>query len=151
MKEIKLSQGKVAMVDDSDYDYLMKWRWFAQKSKQTYYASRNTNIRMHRVIMCTPEGMEVDHINGNGLDNQKYNLRNCTPNQNRINRMSNLNGSSKYKGVSICRKRGKAEANISKNGKNKFIGYFKTEVEAALAYDKKAKELHGEYAKLNFK
>jgi hypothetical protein len=149
MKEIKLSQGKVAMVDDSDYDYLMKWKWCAQKSKQTFYAVRNPNIKMHRVIMCTPEDMQIDHINGNGLDNQKYNLRNCTPNQNRKNRKRRKNGTSKYKGV--CYHRGGIEASAWANNTKYIIGYFKTEEAAAMAYDEKAKELHGEFANLNFK
>lgn len=96
--------------------------------------------------------MEVDHIDHNGLNNQKSNLRNCTHRQNAMNNSSR--GSSKYLGVSIVgrgRQKGMISAEIKMNYRKIHIGVFSTEIEAAKAYDKKAKELFGEFANLNFK
>lgn len=97
MKEIKLTQGKVVLVDDEDYEYLNQFKWYALKNHRTYYAQRviqnnyiKRTLKMHRVIMDTPCGLEVDHIDGDGLNNQKCNLRNCTFAENRKNRKPNL-------------------------------------------------------------
>jgi hypothetical protein len=157
MKEIKLSQGKVALVDDEDYEYLNQWKWCVQKSHNTYYAIRTKTspirktIRLHSLIMNTPHGKEVDHKDRNGLNNQKSNLRICTHAENQMNKIAS--GISKYLGVTRCivRNKWRIASQININGKNKFIGYYKDEEEAAFAYDKKAKEVHGIYANLNFK
>ena len=170
MKEIKLNQKVkykdkfVALVDDEDYEYLNQFNWHAFKNCNTYYVIRNvslklvsthTSISMHRTIMNTTKGMEVDHIDHNGLNNQKSNLRNCTMQQNQTNRRSY--GESKYLGVSFIHGKYKnkklkyIQAAIQSNKKLIYLGCFKTEEEAARAYDTKAKELHGEFANLNFK
>ena len=102
---------------------------------------------MHRFIMNATKGMEVDHIDHNGLNNQKSNLRNCTKKENTRNRRAY--GKSQYRGVDFHK--GQMRARIGCNGQSIHIGYFKTEKEAALVYDLKAKELFGDFAYLNFK
>lgn len=162
MKEIKLTQGLTTQVDDDDFDYLNQWNWYAHKDSNTFYVDRVvwTNkscktIKMHRIIMNTTDGVQVDHRDHNGLNNQKSNLRNCTISEN--NRNSCAFGRSKYRGVSYtsCIKNGKRyeyiTASIKVNKKHIGLGVFKTEEAAARAYDEKAKELHGEFANLNFK
>lgn len=160
MKEIPLSiRGKnagkyVAIVDDDDYDYLMKWTWTVGNGRNTKYAigrEKKFRINMHRIIMKTPENLLCDHIDGNGLNNQKSNLRNCSRSQNQWNRRKTINTSSKYTGVHLfrCRKKTYWMSQIRANKIVHHIGYFKTEEDAALAYNKRATELHGEFARLN--
>lgn len=163
MKEIKLTRGKVTLVDDWNYDWLNQWKWQAHKDKDgRLYAVRTEytkiapgkwsqqDIKMHRLIMKTPINLKVDHLNHDGLDNQEANLRNCTNQQNSFN--SSPAGKSKYLGVSFsgC-SRNYIYARISMNKKTIRLGRFKTEEDAARAYDAKAKELFGEFANLNFK
>ncbi len=147
MKKIKLTKGKEAIVDD---DFLSIHKWCAKDFKNKFYAARrgpeNTTILMSREIMDAPDNMEVDHINGNTLDNRRCNLRICTRSQNQYNRDSDKNSSSKYKGVSYIKKWNKWQAEI--NGM--YIGCFKTEEAAAREYDWYASKLHKEFARLNF-
>jgi hypothetical protein len=159
MKLIPLTQGKFAMVDDEDYEKLNKYKWYAKKGRDTYYVARNsslqngiqTTIRMHREILnLTTEKTMIDHINHDTLDNQRHNLRVCTQSQNSMNQVSKR-GTSKYKGVSWHKLCGKWQSYIRINWKHTHIGIFTHEEDAARAYDKKAKELFGEYAYLNFK
>jgi hypothetical protein len=158
MKEIELTQGKVALVDDEDYGWLNQWKWFADKNKNTFYARRQgkTNngkqsaIRMHRLILnATNKETEVDHYDMNGLNNQRYNIRLCTGQQNRMNQKSRQGTSSKFKGVAWNKARKKWHARIGFNGEKKHLGLFISETEAALAYNKAATELFGEFARLN--
>lgn len=149
--KISLSQGKFAIVDEDDFENLMQWKWHYTN---TGYARRNdkTNnrkaIKMHRYIMDAPEGMDVDHINGNGLDNRKSNLRIVTHQNNQFNMRSNR-GSSKYKGVSFDKQTGLWRAYICISGKLKALGRFSCERQAGETYNKSTKELHGEFCRLN--
>ena len=155
MKEIKLTKGYVTLVDDDDYDYLSQWSWWAHKKDDgTFYAERRYYIGkqqvcvlMHRIIMKTPKGLVVDHIDHNGLNNQKSNLRNCTHKQNMCNRTSF--GKSEYLGVYFYKNLWHAQ--LRHNGKIIKLGSSKIEEEAARKYDIGAKIYHGEFANLNFK
>lgn len=157
MKEIKLTKGFSTKVDDDDYEYLNQWKWHALVHATNIYAARsvytnkkNKMIYMHREIMHPTLQEEVDHIDHNCLNNQKSNLRNCTRQQNQRNKRARKNSSSKYLGV--CHKYIECiVAQIRANNKTIFLGYFNTEEDAARAYDKAAKEYHGEFANLNFK
>jgi hypothetical protein len=160
MKEIKLTQGKVALVDDEDYEWLNQWKWVAWKHRNTYYAvthggkanGKYFNLSMHRIILNVPEGLEIDHIDHNGLNNQKNNIRICTRSQNAKN-IIKYRGRSEYKGVTFVRHRNieYIGSQIVSQGKRYWLGLFPNEISAAIAFDKKAKELHGEFANLNFK
>jgi hypothetical protein len=162
MKEIPLTQGKVVLVDDEDFGRLSKHRWHAWRGRGfIWYAVRNgqrvagkrSKVRMHREVLCCSGGMEVDHRNGNGLDNQKGNLRVATDTQNaqnrrKISRRAGKPPASPYKGVR-SRAASKWEARIIVEGKALSLGRFSSEEDAARAYDAKARELFGKFAKLN--
>jgi len=105
---------------------------------------------MHRVIMNTPIHLEVDHVDHNTLNNQRYNLRNCSHCQNSKNQKSHKDSTSKYKGV-FQKRPDRFQSHITQNGKIIHLGTYKTEEEAARAYDEAAKRLHGKFAYLNFK
>jgi len=155
-KEIPLTQGKVAIVDEADFGYLSQFKWCASKGKTTYYAMRslvhngkNTTIYMHRAIMNPPFDLQVDHRNMDGLDNRRANLRICTNSQNHMNAKKRGGHSSSYKGVSWRKARRKWRARIMVNKTEEVLGSFDDEREAANAYNARAKELFGEFAKLN--
>ena len=161
-REIPLTQGKVALVDAEDYDELNKYKWYAHKHKRAraYYARRGVgsgkdkkSLAMHRVIMNAPNGIVVDHINGDGLDNRKSNMRLCTNKENCRNQVKGTGRkyTSQYKGVTYFRPTKKWKAEIVYNRETTCLGYFLIEKDAALAYDNKAKELYGEFANLNLK
>ena len=156
MKEIELTQGKVALVDDEDYEYLRQWKWYygceGGKNKSGYAVRSITNpkralIFMHRVIMSTPTGMETDHINCNKIDNRKENLRVCTRLQNKKNNPLMKNNKTGYKGVSINNNRYKVK--ISVNKKQIHLGYFDKVEDAAKTYNLAALKYHGKFARLN--
>ena len=164
MKEILLTQNQSTFVDDENYVKLSKYKWFAQQSRDSYYAGRKsprdksgkqTTILMHRIIMECPSNMQIDHINHNTLDNRKQNLRVCSQSQNNMNQILQKNTSSKYKGVCLIKSEYKEtvytywQANIVINKKQLYLGIFKSEINAAKAYNRKARELFGEYALLN--
>jgi hypothetical protein len=153
MKEIKLSKGKTTIVDDEDYEYLNQFKWYyntgyAVRGKKI--GGKGIKILMHRLIMgVTDSKVHIDHFNHNKLDNRKENLRIATQQQNQFNKKPKENSSSKYKGVTWCKSRKKWFSMIQINGKQKNLGGFDSEIEAAQAYNLKAKELFGEFAYLN--
>jgi len=156
-RRIPLTQGQYAIVDPEDYKELAKYQWYAKGCRRRFYAERWDSrgikgkcVKMHNVIMGTAEGKIVDHINHNGLDNRKANLRFATAQQNTWNKRKKMgNSSSRYKGVSRLKGQKKWRTEIFCNGRKIHIGYFDDEKAAAMAYDAKAKELFGEYAALN--
>ena len=155
MKEIQLTQGKMALVDDEDFEYLSQWKWQAKRDGRRFYAIRHQStingkrplIYMHRVLTGAEKGMEVDHIDMDGLNNQRSNLRKCTKQQNCQNRKA-LPGNSVFKGVSRIRN-GSYVSYIRVDKKLKNLGTYRREIDAALAYNKAAVELFGEFARPN--
>lgn len=142
MKHIPLTQGLFATVDDEDFEALNQYKWQALKSGHTFYAERRvrsdtpTRIWMHRAIAGTPTGMETDHVDGDGLNNVRSNLRVTTKHQNQHNRThKKRNASSQFRGVSWDKTKGKWNAEITTDGKKTRIGLFASEHDAARAYD----------------
>ena len=160
MKKLALSGGYHCLVDDDDYDFLNQFEWYCSDNGSGHkYAHRRHpraggNIKMHRMLAAAMPGDEVDHKDGNGLNNQRSNLRLCTRSQNVANCEARSNKRySNYKGVSAAWNKKKTKmywiAQCRKDYKLHHIGCFPTEEDAARAYNKKARELHGEFAKLN--
>ena len=160
MQEIPLTRGQVALVDDSDYKFLSQWKWYAHKSPGGFYAARNAPrknkirhpIFMHRVILGLKykDPQSGDHQNHNTLDNRQTNLRICTHLENMRNRKLSLNTTSRFKGVYWNKQKKKWRAHIKIDKIAKHLGYFKIEINAALAYDATAIQEFGEFACLNF-
>ncbi len=152
---IALTCGTYAIIDTDILSTLNLYRWFLVACKTgTRYARRYENgqtIYMHREIMNAPAGMEIDHINGNGLDNRSENLRVCTKAQNQQNSKKRKGKSSVFKGVSWEMDRRKWRATIVVNKQRICIGRFISEIEAAKAYDVEALCYFGEFARINFK
>ncbi len=158
-KEIKLSKNFMIIVDNSDFQKVNKLKWFRIERHGISYAIREENrkkgspkrdrILLHHFILNTNQReITIDHINGNGLDNRKENLRICTRTQNSQNRKLNCNNTSGYKGVS--KSYGKWAVQINVNGKRLNLGRFANLLEAAKTYDEAAVKYHGEFARLNF-
>lgn len=161
---IPLTKRQNALVDTADYEWLMQWNWFAAWDKNTrqFRAARTDRtespkrtIKMARQILNAAADKEVDHWNGNALDNRRQNLRECTPAQNIWNTGRRRDATTHFKGVSqtrypTARFCARWRAQIKVNGKNIWLGRFNSEEEAARAYDEAAKKYHGEFARLNF-
>jgi hypothetical protein len=155
-REIPLSQNLVALVDDEDYDRVMAaGKWSAIRGRSTFYARKSVArpggargaISLHTYLTGWPL---VDHINGDGLDNRRANLRPATGAQNMHNRRLNRDNKTGFKGVSWDAQRGRWRADINLNGRRKFLGYHEAPEAAAHAYDEAARSLHGEFATVNF-
>jgi hypothetical protein len=149
---IPLTQGLFALVDPEDFDELSKYKWYAARNRRCFYACRRENgkvVYMHRQIMKPPPGMDVDHINLQGLDSRKRNMRTCTRAQNGYNHRP-LWGGTGFRGVRYVERNGKYEAFLRHRGKEILSGEFDDPIEAARARDKLAREVQGEYAWLNF-
>lgn len=157
MKEIPLTKDKIEFVDDEEFDELNQHKWYAQSNGNgRFYAARKTSRRdiggrklifMHRQILGFPDG-EIDHINGDSLDSRKVNMRICDRTHNNANSKTHCNNTSGYRGVSVLQH--KWRASIQYKYQHIHIGLFINPEEAARAYDKKAVELFGEFAMLNF-
>lgn len=157
MKQIQLTKGKVALVDDGDFALVSPFKWTASydKAANKWYAvrrvmvaGRSTTFLMHRVIMDAPSGCLVDHKDGDGLNNQRsVNLRLATKSQNMCNRGKNRNNTSGYKGVCLIKSRRQWIAQIGANGVQRNLGYFETPQDAAQAYVNAAFLMHGEFAR----
>lgn len=156
-REIPLTRGQVTIVDAADYDFLMQWKWFAKPNYKTWYARRSgllptgerKTFTLHRVLLDAPEHLKVDHIDGNGLNNTRANLRLATHQQNLFNRGAGSNSRSGYKGVHWDYHTNKWIVRVKVSGETFVFGVFDDVIEAARAHDKAAKELHGEFAWLN--
>lgn len=145
----------ISLIDCDDLHFAMGRKWYADRKGNTTYVSARINgkiKRLHCHIMGdAAPGMMVDHINGNGLDNRRANLRWATKKQNAHNSANRKRkGTSKFKGVDWDKRRNKWRAQICTDLKNKFLGYFSTEHAAAIAYDLAAMAHYGEYAHVNF-
>ncbi len=155
-RRIPLSMGKFAIVDPRDFDRLSKYKWHAHKGPRTWYAVHSLtngrtaprkNLQMHNLVIKVPPGMFSDHINHNGLDNRAANLRPVTHTQNVWHRRKfNKPSLSKYKGIDRPKGSTRWRARIRVNGKRIYLGSFKTQIQAAKAYDKAAKKHHGQFA-----
>lgn len=157
VREIGLTQGQIALVDDEDFDKLNQFKWYASKQPNTIYAIhdcprkkingkiKRTKLRMHRFILNASKGTVVDHIDGNGLNNQKTNLRIVSHRQNMQNQVNRTHQkSSKYPGVTWNKNKQRWRAMISVNGESKQLGYFKNELDAAKCYENACRKLCGE-------
>jgi hypothetical protein len=160
--EIRLTQGKTALIDDEDVDLVAAHKWFAHKrqrtsstSREVWYAHTNVTIdgtrttwQMHRLVMGFPE-QDVDHQNGDGLDNRRENLRVATPSQNGGNAVARVDGTSSFRGVSWFAESSAWMANITIDRRQIYLGLFGDELAAARAYNTKALEVFGPFARLN--
>lgn len=155
MKKIKITKNKEVLVDDEDFDKVNQHKWYAHEAPSTCYArhdfSRKNKVYMHRFILGLDKNdkYDVDHIDGDGLNNQKNNLRKSLHYQNCCNQKLNIRNTTGYKGVCYFDK--KYIAYIQVNKKRKTLGYYDSLEEAAKVYDEAAKKYHKEFARLNFK
>ena len=155
MKRIKLTRGKFALVDDRDYEWLNQWKWWAGKHRYNFYAERwewkngkRTNIKMQYAILGKKKGYVIDHIDRNGLNNQRSNLRFATIRQNNINKRMHKNNTSGYMGVYWHKHCKKWAACIRKNGKSIHLGLFEKPEKASVVYKEATKKYHEGFASL---
>lgn len=157
MRTIELTQGKVALVDDEDFDQVSAFRWSARKNRNsdTYYAVRTDRtsgkrtVLMHRFLLHAQNSVEVDHINGNGLDCRRVNLRLATHSENQRNAARRSDNTSGFKGVTWNKQISKWRAYIKVDGDQVHLGYFTSKAAARNAYDEAAIRHFGEFARTN--
>lgn len=149
MKLVPLTKGYLAKIDDSDFELVSRYRWYYNEGYAVTY-HKGKRIRMHRLILGTPQGCKTDHLNRDRLDNRRSNLRVCTTQQNNRNVGLRKDNTSGFKGVFLDRSTGHWKPVVYVNGKPKSCGQFIEKRHAALAYDLWATLLHGEFASTNF-
>jgi hypothetical protein len=151
MKRIKLTHGKFAIVDNDDFDMLSEHKWCAVKKSKTFYAVSRINgkvVYMHHLILSIRKNQVIDHIDGNGLNNRRENLRRATRQQNLLNRGVQKNNSSGKKGVTYCRQTKKWRAIIAYKRKQVCLGRHESKELASMAYKRAAKKYHKQFAKV---
>lgn len=156
---IPLSQGKFTLIDEEDLPLVSRHSWYATESDAgIWYAfagyqdeyGRTRQLAMHRFLLDPPDALDVDHVNSDGLDNRRSNLRIATRQQNTFNQRLRSTNKSGYKGVSYCRQTSRWKAQIKFEGRAVTLGRFDTAECAAMEYDKAARLIHREFARLNF-
>ncbi len=149
-REILLTQGKVTLVDDCDFEYLSQWKWtYGNRGyvfRKEYPDKKQNTIWMHRIIMSTPDGMQTDHINGDRLDNRRCNLRLASNIQTGQNQKKRRIGQSGYRGVTLNKSTFKWQAQIQVWGKKIYLGLYDTREEAFHAYQEASTKHRGEFA-----
>jgi hypothetical protein len=153
---VPLTKGYEAIIDAADIHLVEHWNWHAKVDGKLVYARQDAAVNgkkqrysLHRAILSAPEGMDVDHVNGNGLDNRRSNLRLATRSENLRNRGRNRNNKSGYKGVSLFRQTGRWQARIMHNGRYHHLGFFADPKTAHDAYSEACLRYHGEFARAN--
>lgn len=157
VKQIPLTRGMAALVDDADFDELSRFKWHAVPSGNSFAATRGQwdghrilHVFMHRQIMQAEPDRWVDHKDGNALNNQRDNLRFATRRQNRANSRRNTTKTVPFKGVFFHKRINRYGAQLWRAGKSYWLGYFSDPEEAARAYDAKVREMDGDFACVNF-
>lgn len=154
MKEIPLTQGMVALVDDEDYEDASRFSWFALANGRVTYAARHgegrQTVYMHNSVLGSRAGFQVDHANGNGLDNRRMNLRWATKVEQGRNRQCYRNNVAGLKGVQRVQQSNRWRARITFDGRTHNLGCFDVPEDAARAYDSKAREVFGDFARVNY-
>ena len=153
---VPLTKGHEAIIDAADVHLVKGWNWCALVTTWTVYAHRcggpkgkQKSYYMHRILMGDPKGLEVDHIDGNGINNRRSNLREATKAQNRHNQRVSIANSSGYKGVSWHKSCDKWHARIKRDGKSQHLGLFKTAEAAHAAYCRASAEIDCIFGRLS--